>query len=274
VRLLLVAAAIALSYASGHSPRASARSAAVAPPIVAGPASARATVVLVHQGGWAGPNAELQRQLDAFPGRELRRRGYRTVSIDYARGKAGLSSVLQQVTALRRSGAATPLCLYGESAGGNLALLAAARDRRIRCVMTVGAPTDFIAWRRDAIRRVRDPTVNPALPRERRPVSLAVFRQTVVPTFGSPGPRTRRWEPARQASRIHARVVLAQQRDDFVLPLGQLKAFTRRSTGARSFVLGSGSPAEGYLHGTLSSSGRRLLVRRLTQLLNARSRPG
>ena len=234
----------------------------VAAPLVMAPASPRGTVLLVHEGGWSGPDAAAQRRLSAFPGAALRRRGHRTVSVDYARGRAGLDSVLEEVAA--RGGR---VCLYGESAGGTLALLAAARDRRIRCVLAFGAPTDFGAWRRDAARRARDPAVDAQVPAFRRATALAVLTQTVVPAFGPIGAGTRPWEPARVAARIRGRVVLGQQRDDFILPLGQLRAFASARPGTPTFVTPSGGPADRYLHGTLPAAGRAELVRRLLALL-------
>lgn len=263
-----LAAVALLAGAAGCGDASRASTTAVAAPLVGAPPQPRGTVVLVHQGGWAGPNAKLQEQLDAFPGAALRARGLRTVSVDYARGKAGLADVLAAARAARRHGPG-PVCLYGESAGGTLALLAAARDPHVACVLTLGAPTDFATWSRDAQRRVADPRRDPQVPVTKRDVSLAVFGQTVVPAFGPVGPGSRAWEPARVAPRIRARVVLGRQADDFIVPPGQTAAFRRRDPAATTLVTPAGTRREPYLHGTLGPAGREALVARVTALVDA-----
>ena len=224
-------------------------------------------MVLLHGGGWAGPDARQQQALATFPGTALRARGYETVSLDYAAGKRSLGSVQRQLDALRRARPERRICLYGESAGGTLALLAAA-DRRVACVMTLGAPTDFAAWRRSAAARARDETVDPGLTGDLRAISLAIYRQTARAVFGPPGVATRRFEPAFQARRVRARVLLAQQADDVVVPRSQITAYRRRSARkVAALTLPAGAPEQPYLHGTLSTRGRNRLVDGLVRLV-------
>jgi hypothetical protein len=199
----------------------------------------------------------------------FRAAGWSTASIDYAAGQAGLASVSEQLTAAMARTPGRPVCAYGESAGGHLALLAAAALPGLRCVITLGAPTDLERWRDDAAV-------------EGRTASLGVYGETVVPTFGG-GPIDPRWEPAAQAARVRARVLLIGQDDDQVLPIaGQLEAFTDAQPRAEVDVTPPGDaadPYQRYLHGTLSPSARADLEARMRVFLAplarfVRLRPG
>lgn len=219
----------------------------------------RGTVVLVHAGGWSGPNQERQRALDRWPGALFRAAGWSTSAIAYAAGKDGLASVSREIEAARARTPRRPLCVYGESAGGHLALLAAAAQPRVRCVMTFGAPTDLDRWRDDAAR-------------EGRALSLAFYWQTAYPLFGS-GKGSYPWQPVRQAHRIRARVLLAGQADDEILPIrGQLDGFAAVHPRTETLVTEAGDPndpGDQYLHGTISPAGRAALEARLRGFLPA-----
>lgn len=236
---------------------ASARTAPVEKAIVRDVAHARGTVVLVHAGGWSGPDRQRQWDLDWWPGRMFREAGWSTASIDYAAGQAGLASVSEQLAAAMARTPGWPVCAYGESAGGHLALLAAAALPGLRCVITMGAPTDLERWRDDAAV-------------EGRGTSLGVYGETVVPTFGG-GPIDDRWEPAVQAPRVRARVLLVGQGDDQVLPIaGQLQAFADALPRTEVDVTPPGDyadPDQRYLHGTLSPAARGDLEARMRAFL-------
>lgn len=211
----------------------------------------KAVVMLIHQGGWAGPDRVKQEKLDAFPGAQLRARGYRTVSIDYAAGKDGLQSVKDAIGAqLVNLAPNVPLCLYGESAGSHWALLAAADLPSVDCVIGLGTPTDFAAWKHDA-----EASGNVT--------SRFVMEQTAIRVFGQPGPDTWAWEPAKQAKRIRGDVTLGMESDDVVLPPGQLPAFTSQLPTTTTFRLPVGAGAQTqdrYLHGSTTQAGRDQLV--------------
>lgn len=223
----------------------------------------RGTVVLVHGGGWAGPNQERQWEIDWWPGALFRAAGWSTSAIDYPAGKDGLDSVSQEIEAARTRTPRRPVCVYGESAGGHLALLAAAAQPRVRCVMTFGAPTDLDRWRDDAAR-------------EGRALSTAFYWQTAYPLFGS-GEGSYPWQPVRQAHRIKARVLLAGQADDEILPIrGQLEGFAAVHPRTEILVTEAGDPDEPddrYLHGTISPAGRAALEARLRGFLPASRLP-
>jgi hypothetical protein len=231
--------------------------ASVAPAIFRDVPRSRGTVVLVHGGGWAGPDRPRQWKIDWWPGAVFRAAGWSTVAIDYAAGKDGLGSVTAEITAALARARRRPVCAYGESAGGHLALLAAASLPRLRCVMTLGAPTDFDRWRDDAVR-------------EGRAFSLTTYSETVVPVFGA-GHVDDAWQPVAQGQRIRARVLLVGQSDDEVLPIaGQLQAFAAVHPRTEVLLAERGDPADPgqhYLHGTFSPSGRAAFEARLRSFL-------
>jgi acetyl esterase/lipase len=209
--------------------------------------AARGTVLLVHGGGWKGYDRGDQRAILAFPGASLRQAGWRVVSVDYAPGAAGLASVNAAIAREH------PGCLYGESSGAHLALLAAAASPTVRCVIAAGAPTDFAAWHREAIMRKQ----------RGEPLSLAAYDTAVTQAFGARD--VDRWDPVRTAHAVRARVLLVRQRDDAIIPANQVASYRRADPAAKEYVVAPGD--EHWLHGTISAAGRDALVREILTFL-------
>src|SRR4051794_3606567 len=108
----------------------------VAPPV--------GTMLIVHGGGWTGHDGDVQRHLLTARGDLFLARGWRVVSVDYNEGPLGIQDVMDAAGAeLARGTSNGPLCIYGESSGGHIALMVAARMRSIDCVIGVGTPTDL-----------------------------------------------------------------------------------------------------------------------------------
>lgn len=83
---------------------------------------------MVYGSGWSGHNRQAQDELLKSPGSLFLARGWRVVSIDYNEGAAGLQDVLNATGAeLARTSGDGPVCIYGESSGAHLALVAASR---------------------------------------------------------------------------------------------------------------------------------------------------
>ncbi len=109
-----------------------------------------------------------------------------------------------------RVGPNVPICLRGQSAGGHLALMVAAKRRDMACVISLASPTDLRAIRAQG--RVEAANGGFAeLPR-----AAARVRNLAVPAFGRRKLRVR--SPAAPASRIGTRLLLATAVDDVVIP--------------------------------------------------------
>lgn len=216
------------------------------------------TVVLVHGGGWTGPDRQRQWDIDFWPGTVFRDAGWNTATIDYAAGKEGLASVTAEIGAAMARAPFGRVCVYAESAGGHLALLAAAALPRLRCVMGLGVPTDLERWRDDATR-------------QGRVFSLTTYSQTAGPTFGY-GDIEDRWQPVAVADHIRGRVLLVGQADDHVLPIrGQLEGFDAVRPATELLITEAGDygdETQRYLHGSFSPEARSAFQERLRSFLS------
>jgi dipeptidyl aminopeptidase/acylaminoacyl peptidase len=102
-----------------------------------------AGIIVIHGGGWAGvgnrTTASMRDRAQYFNAR-----GYETLNIDYRPGTASLHDVNAFYDMFRvLLGRGTPICAYGESAGGHLALMLASDRPSLRCVIALAAPTDL-----------------------------------------------------------------------------------------------------------------------------------
>jgi hypothetical protein len=206
-----------------------------------GPAAG--TVVLIHRGGWSGPDPSLQAALLDDLGRELAARGANVISLDYAAGAAGVWSIVTQLDAITRT-TAGPLCVYGESAGGHLALMAAARLHRLRCLITLGAPTDLLS-----------------LP-ETTTLAGVAWMLANTAFAHAPGGLTA-YSPITWATQIRARIWMLRQADDLLIGPEQPALFAAAVPSTTTITLEAGRgprSLDAYLHGSLSPHARRQLI--------------
>lgn len=219
----------------------------VAAPISADPAGpVRGTVILIHGGGWIGHDAGAQRHLMQQPGDLFLQRGWRVVSIDYEEGARGLQDVLDTAGSelARRSGDG-PLCLYGESSGGHLGLIAAARLPAIDCVIGVGTPTDIVNYQAEAV-----PNPEPR-------VKLVALRTARY--FGTAPAELAQWDPVTLAPTIRADLLLLREGDDAVVSAAHAQRVQAERPTTQILDLEPGDPADlstALLHGTVSAAGR------------------
>lgn len=219
----------------------------IAGPIRADPAgNVRGTVILVHSGGWRGHDAYTQDLLYKNPGTLFLKRGWRVVSIDYEEGTAGLQFVLNSVgEELARKTGGGPVCVYGESAGGHLALVAASRLRAIDCVITLGAPTDINRYEAEG-----------SVSGDGR-VRLAA--QQASRFFGTTPEQIAPWNPLTLAPKIHSDVLLMHESDDVLVPLTHTTSFQAARPTTQTVMLEAGDPTDPsttFVHGRVSEAGR------------------
>jgi acetyl esterase/lipase len=120
--------------------------------LVASPPTVQGTMLMVHGGGWAGPAPRSQKALMTMPGETLSQRNWRIVSVDYGEGAAGLQDVVDAADAELTKPTGGLLCIYGESAGAQLALVAASRVAGVDCVVAFAPPADFEAYQTEVQR--------------------------------------------------------------------------------------------------------------------------
>jgi acetyl esterase/lipase len=207
---------------------------------------ARGTVIMIHAGGWAGHDGYAQDQLMKSPGNLFLERGWRVVSIDYNDGIDGLQDVLDAAGAelARRTGGG-PLCLYGESSGAHLALVAASRLRAIDCVIGLGTPTDLTLYQAQGSASA-DARV--------RLVASQIGRY-----FGTTLEQDAPWNLVTLAPTIHADVLLVHETDDTIVPPIHSLRFQFARPTTQVVALEPGDPADpstNFMHGTVSQIGR------------------
>lgn len=114
----------------------------------------RATVLLVPGSGFRGADAYDGDRM-AIGQAQWRRWGFRVRVVAYGPGKAGRDDVALAALSVRQRDPHGRVCLYGESSGGTWALVAAANDPEIDCVIAAAAPADEDTWLRSKRRVAR-----------------------------------------------------------------------------------------------------------------------
>jgi acetyl esterase/lipase len=214
--------------------------------LVASPSGApRGTMIMVHGGGWQGPAALAQKRLMAMPGDTLTQRGWRVVSVDYRAGAAGLQDVLDAAGAEVVAPTGGPLCIYGESSGAQLALVAAARLPSVDCVVAVGPPTDFEAYEAE-VQASNDP-------------NRQIIATQMATVWGSDPAERAPNDPIKLAGTIAADVLILREADDPLIPIEQVDNFVAARPTTQRVELESAPGSDlshFFLHGTLSDGGR------------------
>jgi acetyl esterase/lipase len=107
--------------------------------------AAAGELIVVHGGAWwlVGPGAVETARPAA---QRFASQGWDVQLIDYAAGPDSLPDVVAFYDSEReRLGPSYPICAYGESAGGQLALMLAGERPELNCVIAAAAPTDLTA---------------------------------------------------------------------------------------------------------------------------------
>ena len=213
--------------------------------LVASPSTVRGTMIMVHGGGWAGSAPASQKALMSMPGDTLVRRGWRIVSVDYHAGAAGLQDVMDAVGSELVQPTGGLLCIYGESAGAQLALIAASRVRGVDCVVAMGPPADFEAYQAEA--------------HASNDSNRTIIANQMASVWGQTPDERALSDPIKVAGAIAAAARLLREADDPLIPIEQVDNFVAARPTTQRVEL---EPAPGsdlrsfYLHGTLSDGGR------------------
>ncbi len=235
------AGAVDLPLLTPETPPERAATPVAAPAITDPEGRVRGTMIMMHGGGWTGHNEYAQDQLLGRPGEVLLRRGWRIVSVDYEEGTDGLQDVLNAAgSELARRTSNGPVCLYGESSGGHLSLVAAARLRAIDCVVAVGAPTDLGLYREEAAAS--------------GDAGMAWVLGRIDRVFGTTEAENAPWDPVTLAPRIHADVLLLREADDRLVSARHNERFAATRPTTQTAELQSGGD-ELFVHGSLSPAG-------------------
>ncbi|MDX6682421.1 MAG: hypothetical protein QOG94_2460 [Solirubrobacteraceae bacterium] len=215
--------------------------------LTSSPAKVRGTMIMLHGGGWTGPGPRSQAKLMTMPGEMLNARGWRTVSVDYRAGADSLTDVLSATNAEAAQATGGLLCVYGESAGAQLALVVAARVPAVDCVVAVGPPTDFETYIGE-VQASHDP--------QRKAVA-----DQIEAVWGATPEARAPYDPIGLVPSIGADVLLMREADDPLIPIEQVDRFVAARPTSERMELegvpgGPADPSQIFLHGTLSDSGR------------------
>lgn len=192
----------------------------LAAPIIEGPMRDRRAPVLLylHGGGWVITGRQALDDNRATI-RRWSSKGVAVWGADYRRDGLSLPDAEAAYRALRRRvGSRRRICILGESSGGALALLVAAKYSRIDCVVTYAAVGDL-----------RLLTSGP----------LA----TEVEDWLLPDGGYRRWDPMTNARRVRQPVVLVHHVADTTVPALHSRRLQRRLPHATLIELGSAGPS-------------------------------
>jgi dienelactone hydrolase len=173
-------------------------------------------MLILHGGGWF-QNGPGQVQSVRSLADIWRRRGWRTLNLDYHACARSVGDVVGLYDHFRKLANGQAICALGESAGGHLALMLAAERPEVRCAIGYAAPVDLPA---------------------------AAFGASQLAKLS----------PALQAGRIQARVLLAVATDDVLIPWSQLRDFAGRRRRHTRIMLVPPGPVH-WVHGTTTALG-------------------
>lgn len=209
----------------------------------------RALLILIHGGSWAGYDPKAL-QLEVRSAVPYRQAGYETLAVDYPAGLHGIQQVERIYRAARRRVGNLPICAIGTSAGGQIALMLAAKYPDLRCVVDEAGPTDL-----------------PALARQPGGATAYRIAERMLGVTN-----LERLSPALHAASIRAKLLLVYAQTDPLVPVAQGTEMARADPSARLIILPPG-PAP-FVHtginAPVSASGVSLSAKESAILTEAR----
>ena len=244
------AAGLAPGLFGGHPP-----AGVVAPDntLTVPPGRPKGYVIVIHGGAWVitGPQALA---LEAPQVHWFIHLGWAVYNVDYRPGWLSVPDVAAAYDHLRRLHPDAPMCAYGESAGGQLAMLLAASRPSLRCVISAGGVA--------ALRVVPGP--------------LRVLEEHVF--------HHRLWEfsPVRVASHIRGTLLCAGSSYDRTVPQRRQLAAIRTARPQTRVMLLAGAPTPGgpsfshppnFVHASITEAARRRFRRAVATVLGEARAP-
>lgn len=184
----------------------------------------KGVVMLLHGGGWQPSRDAYESEMPTAA--QFQKLGYETVVIGYSEGATGFRQIENVYSQVRRRYPGLRVCVHGFSAGGNLGLMLAARERGIACVLGIAAPTDLTTIKSQGGDEAHD-------------LAVAAFGQN----------RLSAWSPVKFAGRIDAKVLLLTGESDPVVPAAQAREFAQAVPGTQVDTVPAGSVPLVWLHG-------------------------
>jgi acetyl esterase/lipase len=172
-------------------------------------------VLVIHGGAWRASGSRTD-ALMAARARTFARWGWAAAVVDYRGYADSPGDVVRAYDVARRRFPGLPICAYGESAGGHLALMLAVR-RPLACVVDAAGPVD--------------------LPRLGGTPQADWVRGKALAAFGD----LRDASPTTHAAAIRAPVLAGYSAADRIVPASQGRDLKRALPRARVIELGRGS---------------------------------
>jgi acetyl esterase/lipase len=180
-------------------------------------------VMLLHGGGWQPSRSGYQTEKAFAP--SLQAQGYATVVVGYSEGAEGFHEVQRIYSQARKRYPGLPICAYGLSAGGHLALMLATREPDLTCVVDLAGPADLTS-------------LNEQGGDEASRMAAEAFGEDELA----------RWSPVRYADRIKAKVLMVLAEDDPVNPVEQGQELTQVLPSAELVVVPPGPAPAVWAH--------------------------
>lgn len=225
---------------------------------VGAPASGpvKRVMLVIHGGGWFQVGqGMLNTEHDNV--QQWRKAGWQTVNTTYRACRRSFDDVLTTYDAVRAHvGPQIPICIKGDSAGGQLALMIAARRSDVACVIAGGAPTDL--W-----------TIKPQGVTAGLGAQAGTVRGLALAAFGRK--RLVELSPASNVAAIRARVLLVQAQNDMLVPpqqqqqMADMLAAANPGADVQIDVVAPGDKP--FLHGLVSALGLDALQRRTAEFV-------
>lgn len=174
------------------------------------------------------------------------------MNTDYTAGRHSVADVIHDCDLLRRVAHRRPICVFGQSAGGQLALMVAAA-RPTACTIAEAAPTDLTRLRGFSAPNFAVTGTQVDGPDAVADMAVAAFGATLEansPAYLKP----------------HGRVLLGLAANDVLIPQDQVAEHKRNWPGAQAITLPPGDE-QFFVHGTTSKRGRAMWDAAMANLL-------